>query len=515
MSVRNEPLLELIQSMSKAEKRNFRLYTTRMEDNRDAKFMTLFDILDRQGTYDEQAIMDRCGVAKQQIPNLKAHLYKQILSSIRMLNVRHSEVMQLREALDFAEILYDKGLYRQCERMADRAREQARRIEQHSASFDITELDTKLGRQSVTHDMTASSDAGRNTIQEICSQIETIGELQSTSTRIYSLYQQLRYARTQKDIRLIKRYFGPRLAEYGRRQGGMSFHERFYYYQASAWYYYIQHDFARSYRYSRKWVELFHEYPRMKRVLYDDYLKGWGYIMDGLYLMRKYRYFVQYLDRFDRELPEIAAICTNARIIGGRIFYVHKMHKCFIEGEFGRGITIIGEAEDFMNKYSSYLDIHYKMMMYYNIALIWFGDGNYIKCMEYLARITSTKDHQIRRDLQCFARILNLIASYEAGMDYNLDSQIRSVYTFLVKMNDMGVVQQEMLSFLKRLNTIYAGNLKDELRILYERLRPYENRPFERRPFYYLDILSWLESKITGQTVGEIIRRKFKQEMAR
>ena len=59
---------------------------------------------------------------------------------------------------------------------------------------------------------------------------------------------------------------------------------------------------------------------------------------------------------------------------------------------------------------------------------------------------------------------------------------------------------------------MYATNLKEELRQLYERLKPLEHHPFERRTFYYLDILSWLESKQKGSSVAEIIRRRFLEE---
>lgn len=79
-------------------------------------------------------------------------------------------------------------------------------------------------------------------------------------------------------------------------------------------------------------------------------------------------------------------------------------------------------------------------------------------------------------------------------------------------MNDMHQVQQEIMAFLKRLNSMYATNLKEELRQLYERLKPLEHHPFERRTFYYLDILSWLESKQKGSSVAEIIRRRFLEE---
>lgn len=91
------------------------------------------------------------------------------------------------------------------------------------------------------------------------------------------------------------------------------------------------------------------------------------------------------------------------------------------------------------------------MVLCYKIACLYFGNGDHRKCMEYLGRIIGTRDPQIRRDLQCYARILNLIASYEAGIDYNLDYQVRSVYLFLIKMNDMQQVQRAIMAFLKRL----------------------------------------------------------------
>jgi hypothetical protein len=42
----------------------------------------------------------------------------------------------------------------------------------------------------------------------------------------------------------------------------------------------------------------------------------------------------------------------------------------------------------------------------------------------------------MREDLMCFARVLSLVAHYEAGMDYHLEVQLKSTYKFLLKMND-------------------------------------------------------------------------------
>jgi hypothetical protein len=45
------------------------------------------------------------------------------------------------------------------------------------------------------------------------------------------------------------------------------------------------------------------------------------------------------------------------------------------------------------------------------------------------------------------------------GKDFNLESQLKSTYKFLLKMNDLQEVQRNH-SVLKNLNTLYPGDIK-------------------------------------------------------
>jgi hypothetical protein len=76
-------------------------------------------------------------------------------------------------------------------------------------------------------------------------------------------------------------------------------------------------------------------------------------------------------------------------------------------------------------------------------------------------------------------------------------------------MNDLHEVQKEMIKFIRGLQDIYPHDLKNAFKDLLERLKVYEDHPFERRSFLYLDIISWLESKIENKTVSEIIINKY------
>ena len=68
-------LFQLIKTLTKAEKRNFRLYVTRNQDSEDLKFIRLFDVLDKSKDYDESQIFKKVPeIKKEQLSNLKAHL---------------------------------------------------------------------------------------------------------------------------------------------------------------------------------------------------------------------------------------------------------------------------------------------------------------------------------------------------------------------------------------------------------------------------------------------------------
>lgn len=510
---KQEPVFELIRSMSKAEKRNFKLYATRLSGNQQAKFIALFDCLDGMEEYNEKRILQRCPIKKEQLPNMKAHLYKQILVSIRLLEVQHSLHMQLHEQLDFARILYNKGLYQQSSKLLDKAADLALQSEQYTVALDFIELQKKIDTQNTTRGMISKSEKLNRLADTLCDRITRISELANISTQLYGLYLQLGYTRTQKDINMIIHVYGQRLSKYENLpEDKLSFTERFYLYQAYAWYHYILHNMLLCYKNVRHWITLFDEHPQMKRLMFDAYMRGYSRLLDSLFLLRSYKRFAQTLNTFEHEIAGIDNVGDNSRMIALQIHYTHQINKSFYEGAFNEGIKIIPEVEAFIQRYQNHLDIHHRMLLYYKIACLYFGNGDYDACMNYLKRIISTRDPLIRRDLQCYARILNLICSYESGSDYNIDYQIRAVYVFLDKMNDLQQVQKEMMHFLKRLNSVYASDLKEAFRKLYETLKPYEHHPYERRTFYYLDVLSWLQSKVEGIPVGEVIRRRFLAE---
>ena len=123
----SDTLFQLIHSLEKSEKRHFKLYIKRSSTKEDLKIVQLFDALDKLNDYDEKALLKKLpGIEKPQLSNLKTHLYKQILASLRLLKSADSIDLQLNEMFDYAHILYKKGLFQQSLRLIDRAKDMAK-----------------------------------------------------------------------------------------------------------------------------------------------------------------------------------------------------------------------------------------------------------------------------------------------------------------------------------------------------------------------------------------------------
>jgi len=173
-----------------------------------------------------------------------------------------------------------------------------------------------------------------------------------------------------------------------------------------------------------------------------------------------------------------------------------------MQGAFSEGVEIVPELKKKLSRYKTHLDQHRIMVFYYRIACLFFGNGNNNEAIDYLNRIINFSMGHLGEDIQCFARILNLIAHYELGHYNLLKHLVKSVYRFLRKMEELNAVQEEIL----------PQNLTESFVNLRTRLVPHTNNPVERRSFLYLDIISWLTSKIEGRPVQDVIREKFKTE---
>src|SRR3954467_9401277 len=160
MSKRSTDILfQLIRSLEKAEKRHFKLYIKRSSSNENLKIIQLFDAIDKLKEYDDKLLLKKLpDIQKSQLSNLKAHLYKQILASLRLLKSADSIDLQLNEQFDYAHILYKKGLFLQSLRILERSKETARANQKFNFLIQAINLEKRIETLHITRSLLEKAD---------------------------------------------------------------------------------------------------------------------------------------------------------------------------------------------------------------------------------------------------------------------------------------------------------------------------------------------------------------------
>jgi hypothetical protein len=79
----------------------------------------------------------------------------------------------------------------------------------------------------------------------------------------------------------------------------------------------------------------------------------------------------------------------------------------------------------------------------------------------------------------------------------------------MARKENLTVVEEEIFKFLRNSFHVSRHALKAEFEKFLQKTKQLEKSRFETRAFAYLDIISWVESKVYKKTMGEIIHEKY------
>jgi hypothetical protein len=501
-------LFQLIQSLEKAEKRHFKLYIKRSSSNENLKIVQLFDAMDKMSEYDEKILLKKLpSVQKIQLSNLKAHLYKQILASLRLLKSTDSIDLQLNEQFDYAHILYKKGLFLQSLKILEKAKETARANHKFTFLNQLIALEKRIESLHITRSMQDRAESLSEEAVMVARQIDMVARLSNLSLQLYSWYIKHGHARNEGDETEIKLFLKNNLPNGSWKETG--FYERLYLYQSYTWFAFIRQDFLQYYRYTQKWVDLFEEIPLMKRVETGHFIKALHNLLNSHFDLRNH-------SRFSETLEQLETFAKTERVQENDNFRIHtflyiaqaKLNQHFLRGTFKEGLSLIPEIREKLEEYSLFIDPHREMVFNYKIASLYFGSEDYNTCIDYLQKIVND-NVGLRYDLQCYARLLHLIAHYELGNFELMEYLSKSVYRFMAKMENLTSFEEEILKFLRRSFYIPRDRMKTELEKFLEKVKHFERNRFQTRVFVYLDWISWVESKVYNKPMYTIIQQKY------
>ncbi len=472
----------------------------------DRKIVLLFDHINKQDQFDEELILEKEPSLKAtQLSNMKAYLYEKILQSIRQYNAAKIPDIQIREQIDFAQLLFERRLYS----LGKNSLRKAKKMANFQNNLEIQLEIIKLEKVSLT----ASGDDSEKVdeiiaeARNINSQINNISIFSNLSVKFDSLYRKTGYMRDEDDFKKLREFFTSNMPLY--EEDRLSVSERTHLYRLYIGYYFFIQDFDNGYLYAKKLEDVFDSNPSMIRSHTEVYITSLNNMLTAQYKLLRYSEFLETNKKLQsvKEM-NLLHISESIRVRLLKYYYTHEINKFFMQGDFDKGVQFISSEQG--EKLIDLLDQHSSMVLSYKIACLYFGAGNFSQSIRWLNKLINITNIDMREDLHCFARILNLVCHYELGNFDVINYYIVSTYRFLLKRDDLHRFQKYILSFLKSLSKpvsdkeliVRFSNLKGQL-------MPLVNNPYEKRAFIYFDIISWLESKIENKTVQQIVVDKF------
>src|SRR5688572_28813488 len=127
-------VFRLIKSMSMSEKRHFKLFSSGHVGGESKNYLRLFDAICRQDEYDEESIrreFEGTALARH-LPAEKNYLYAHLLESLNAFNREKTFLARHSNYLISIEILFNRGLFDQSQKIIRKAKTEAYAMEKFS-----------------------------------------------------------------------------------------------------------------------------------------------------------------------------------------------------------------------------------------------------------------------------------------------------------------------------------------------------------------------------------------------
>jgi hypothetical protein len=510
---KSEYLHHLIKSLSKSEKRYFKIFASRHTIGEKNKYVELFDAIDKQEQYNEKIILKKFAKTKlaDNLSSVKVHLTNLILKSLRQFNGNNKKKYDVRELIDFADILFEKGLYLHSKKILQKAKKIAYEYDLLILIDEISVLERLIAHKTgdyteIQYQINEAYNEGKRVRQVN----EMLAEYENILSRILALLTQYHRTRTTLDAEKYEEVMQHPLLQDDPENQPLSC--QIEYHTMWGYYCFITDDIEKGHYHRSRVVKLLEQKPHQ--------------ILDSpkIYIQQARRLLIfeganRLFDEFDKTAEKLKGFIgkipagKQTKNLKAEIYttiYVIKLDIDIDRGKFKEGALFAKEVEEGLKDVHSQMNTEGELVLRYNMFYVYFGNEQYHEALKWINTILNKNYSFVRMDIQCFTRLTNLLLHYELGNTEQLFYLLKSTKRFLQKNDRYYKFEHAFLEFVS--NTMLKDYSKKELHERFvnfeEELAEIVKDPFESRALGYFDLLSWVQSKIRKCTFEEAVQER-------
>ena len=503
-------LFKLIKSLTKSEKRFFKLSSSLQSGEKN--YLKIFDFIERQSTYDEEELKRsfKGETFIKHLPSEKNHLYKLILKSLRSYYSEQSVSSSLKQEIKNVEILYNKALYKECEKFVSRAKQTAQKYEKFYYWFELISWEKRL-LESAYESGVFSTDLDKLVEEEgvVIDKLRNLAEYTIIYSKINLIFRSGGFTRNEKERKIVEG-----IADYHLIKGKNTALST----KAASICYYIKGLCAAT---NRNYEDSFQFFNRTREILDNNPLikadTGRRYIMTLFHLLRCHIDSGEY-NQAQELIADIRDLKSkkgfNSIDISVRIFansYYYELVLLHSLGDFQKSVDLIPVIEKNQDAYIGKVSKEMEVLLTYNKAYSNFGVGNYKKALQYLNEVLNDNEQNLRQDIYSFSRLFNLVIHYELENYDFLDYVIKSTNRYLSKHERDYELENVCIKHIRKLaKTPASVNRMEYYEKMYEDITKLLEDQNERVVLEYFNITAWIESKMKKISFEEAVRQSLK-----
>ncbi len=463
-------VFDLIKSMTKTEKRYFKLYAARhyLSEN---QYTKLFSLIDKQQVYHEKelAVLFAGKKSAAHFAVIKKQLYENILEALHRYDEFAQPEQKIRKGIHYCELLLKKGLFEQCSRQIKKYKSLATKLEKFENLIELIEIEKRLINKK---QFTTVSYAGIENLQqdqnELIRQLTITGNYWEQSSRIYKLHYEKKIAPGKLNQELETLTADPLFTKMDQ---ATTFKSKLDFLQVNALHAFVNGDIKKAYSLNTEFLTLLDDHEHLKQLHTDRYFSVLNnYLIDSL-ILKKYTELekgIQTLRSLQLK-PEFRAI-QNLEATIFRQSYLLEMNYYVSTEKFDLALNCVPIIEAGLKKYRSTIAVTNVITLRYLIAYTLFCARDFKKCLDQLLELLQLREAESVTDLYRDSRILQMLCHFELGdfmlVESMITSLLRTVLAGKIRYETHRIVIRYIRQSIQKIEKPDLNSLQKKLTIL-------------------------------------------------